>query len=568
MNASTAGPPDRRSRRGARAEQLQRDLEASLSPEFDIIGRLGGGSSSTVFLAREPALQRLVAIKALHPDEVAAPKTVARFRREATALAAISHPNVVSIYRVGEIGDSMPYLVMQYVRGRDLRERLKRDGPLPETEAIRVLHSITSALQTVHSHGLAHRDVRPQSILCEDASDRVLLADFGLVANLADDDGETDRLTTAGHIVTDFRFSSPEVLQGAEPSAASDIYSLGVLAYHLLAGFGPYPGSGLQGQVRAHLTLDPLPLASLGVQVSSDLQELLEGCLAKDPADRPSTAEVLGRLARRRSADDRAESPSEPERVSSIRTPGETGQRPRYSLKVLGALDLTSNGECVDSVLKQPKRLALLAFLALGVDRGYRRRDSLIDAFWPSSDPASARHSLRQALYVLRRDLEADVILTRGDEEVGLDPAVLQCDAVLFRQHLNEGRGRQAMELYRGDLMPGFYLDGAPGFERWLDTERLALRREAATGARNLSDAAYSEGESREAIRWARTAVDLDPFDESSLYRLICLLRDAGDRAGALSAYSHFALRLEREYAAEPSARTRDLIEVMRTDAS
>lgn len=549
---------------------LEKGLRASLSPEFEIVGRLGGGRFSTVFLAREPALQRLVAVKALHPDAANAEKSLKRFRREAMALAAISHPNVVSIYRVGEIEGPAPYLVMQYVRGRNLRERLKEDGPLDEVTARNILSAIAGALRTVHEHDLAHRDVRPASILCDRDSGRVLLADFGLAAQLASAGAGADRLTTTGHVITDSRFSSPEVLQGSEATAASDVYSLGVLGYHLLAGLGPYPGAGVRGQIRAHLKLDPLPLASMGVSVSDVMQEILVACLAKDPGDRPGTDDVIRALAVDAAAVGSApasgEAPAGPPKDGAEE---ESPASARFQLRLLGQLDLTSPGGSVTNVLKQPKRLALLAYLALGAVSGYRRRDSLTELFWPDSDPDSARHSLRQALYVLRRELEGEVILTRGAEEVGIDPRTLQCDATRFEELVRAGRPRAALDSYEGDLMPGFYLDGTPEFERWLDVERLRLRRLAATAAGDLAREATASDELREAIRWTRVSVDLDPFNEGALHELITLLAARGDRAGALSAYHHFAHRLEDEYAAQPSSRTRELIErVRRSEAN
>jgi serine/threonine-protein kinase len=548
---------------------FEEQLKRQLTPEFELVRRLGGGRLSSVYLAREPALQRLVAVKVLHADLARHTKSLARFRREAMALASISHPNVVSIFRVGDLSSAAPYLVMQYVRGRNLKDRLVDEGPLRMDAACVVLAEVSEALAAVHLRDLAHRDVRPQNILCEYGTERALLADFGLAAHLRDSDEADSRLTTAGHIVTDYRFSSPEVLRGSEPTAASDVYSLGVLGYYLLAGSGPFPAKAPEAQARAHLTLQPLSLASLGVDVPPRLAKLLTACLAKEAGLRPQTGEV-GQALRavvaemRRDPDSGAvgEASHTPKGPSpSLREAG----APRYAMRLLGGLDLTSATGSVGSVLRQPKRVALLAFLASGMATGLRRRDTLLGIFWPDSAGESGRHSLRQALYVLRRELGPDVLVTRGDEEVGLSPAAIYCDAADFRRLVGEGRAGEAMERYEGDLLPGFYLDDAPEFERWLDVERLRLRRLAAEAAWRLANETEAGGDFAKAALWARRAVDLDPFDEAGLHRLIGILDASGDRAGALAAYDHFRRRLRDEYAVDPSPETRQLVDEVRS---
>jgi serine/threonine-protein kinase len=547
---------------------LEDQLKRQLAPEFELVRRLGGGRLSSVYLAREPSLQRLVAVKVLHADAARHAKKLARFRREAMALASISHPNVVSIFRIGDLSSVVPYLVMQYVRGRNLEERLVDEGPMEPHSACDVLASVCEALEAVHVRDLAHRDVRPQNILCEHDTGRVLLADFGLAAHLRDADEPDSRLTTAGHIITDYRFSSPEVLRGSEPTAASDVYSLGVLGYHLLAGSGPFAAKAPEAQIRAHLTLQPLSLASLGVDADPRLEQMLAACLAKDPGSRPRTVDV-GECLRTLVAEWQRE--AAPRTVGSERGldrpsgSSAAAGAPRYEMRLLGSLDLTSPTGSVGAVLRQPKRFALLAFLASGMASGYRRRDTLLGLFWPAADAESGRHSLRQALYVLRRELGPDVVVTRGDEAVGLSPSALYCDAADFERLVGEGRAADAMQRYGGDLLPGFYLDDAPEFERWLDVERLRLRRLAAEAAWRVVDETEPKGDLGAAARWARRAVDLDPFDESGLHRLIGILDASGDRAGALAAYDHFRRRLHDEYAVDPSPETRQLVEEVRS---
>ncbi len=548
-----------------RTSDFEDSVRDELKPDLEIVRRLGGGPLSTVFLAREPALQRLVAVKVLHPRATRRTKAMARFRREARALARVSHPCVVSIFRVGDLASETPFLVMQYVRGPSLADRLEDEGPLRLQEACFVLATVATALSAVHSHGIVHRDVRPDSVLCSESEGRVLLADFGLAAFLASADEATERITTAGHLVTDLKYSAPEFLLGEEPTSASDLYSLGVLAYHTVTGEGPHDASTTARRVQAHLQEPPVPLTSRGLHPPAGMQELLDDCLAKTPSERPSALECASRFdALIHGSVEGFSLATDHARVFPARQAEQTLQ-PKLNLRLLGGLDLTGPAGSQPSIARQPKRLALLAFLAAGPEGRFRRRDSLTGLFWPDAEPESARHSLRQALYVLRKEIGSEPIRTRGDDEVGVDPEFLVCDAARFESLARAGRPDEAMGHYGGDLLPGFYLDDAPEFERWLAVERVRLRRLAARLCWDLSDQARKGGHTAEAARRAHEAVDLDPFDESALHRLIELLDALGDRAGAVSAFEHFAGRLADEYAVEPSPETVALVERVRT---
>ena len=546
-------------------EEFIRD---ELRPELELVRRLGGGPLSTVFLAREPELQRLVAVKVLHARAARRTKAMARFRREARALARVSHPNVVSIFRVGDLSSETPYLVMEYIRGSSLADRILVEGNLGLQEGCSVLARVAAALSAVHAHDVVHRDVRPDSVLCSEPEGRVLLADFGLAAFLASADESSENITTTGHLVTDLEYSAPEFLVGDVPTSASDLYSLGILAYRMLTGEGPYDASTVTGRVQAHLRESPARLVDRGLVPPDGLQELLDACLAKTPSSRPSAAECASRLASLgdRSGDDLGSGAEEQHPSPARRV--EAGPQPDFHLRLLGGLDLVSRDGARLSIASQPKRLALLAYLAAGPEGRFRRRDSLTGIFWPDAEPDSARHSLRQALYVLRREVGSETIRTRGDGEVGIDPSRLTCDVARFESLARAGRPAEAMDHFGGDLLPGFYVDDAPEFERWLEVERLRLRRLAARLCWDLSDEAKVSGDSAAAARRAREAVELDPFDESALHRLIQLLDELGDRAGAVSAFEHFALRLADEYAVAPSPETLTLVERVRTRKS
>jgi len=230
-------------------------------------------------------------------------------------------------------------------------------------------------------------------------------------------------------------------------------------------------------------------------------------------------------------------------------------------LNVLGSVDLRgSSGETLLSVLAQPKRAALLAYLAVAAPRGFSRRDKLIGLFWPERDAEHARSALRTALHFLRHSLDEEVVVGRGDQEVGLAEGALWCDAVAFEEALDRGELEKALELYRGDLLDGFFISEAPEFERWLEGERKRLRIRATQAAWTLAEREERAGNGVEAVYWARRAAGFAPDDEGALRRLIELLDRVGDRAGALREYQVLERRLRQDYELEPSAETQALI--------
>ncbi len=234
-------------------------------------------------------------------------------------------------------------------------------------------------------------------------------------------------------------------------------------------------------------------------------------------------------------------------------------------LRTLGGVDLRgADGREVGGVLAQPKRFALLAYLAVARPRGFHRRDVLLALFWPELGQEAARGALRKAVHVVRRALGAEAVLRRGDEELGLAKEVW-CDAVAFEQALEERRFSEALQLYQGDLLEGFYISDAPEFERWVDRERSRLREQAGGAAWALADQSAAEERDAAAVTLGRRAMSFTPTDEAALRRLVVLLYRMGDRAAALHAYNEFACRLLEEYGVRPSAQTRKLVEVVKT---
>jgi eukaryotic-like serine/threonine-protein kinase len=230
-------------------------------------------------------------------------------------------------------------------------------------------------------------------------------------------------------------------------------------------------------------------------------------------------------------------------------------------LRLLGGIDLRDpDGREVRPVLAQPKRLALLAYLAAATPRGAHRRDALVGLFWPELDQDHARNALSKALHFLRRSLGDTVLISRGAEDLALDPELVWCDAAAFGTALDEGRAEEALWLYHGDLLPSFFVPDAPGFEDWLDRERAGLRDRAAGAARQLADRHEREQQPTLAVAFARRAIELSNGDERPFRRLIALLDRLGDHAAALRAYDEFSRRLAIDLEIEPAEETVALV--------
>jgi DNA-binding SARP family transcriptional activator len=232
----------------------------------------------------------------------------------------------------------------------------------------------------------------------------------------------------------------------------------------------------------------------------------------------------------------------------------------------LGKLDLRG-AESVEmrAVLQQPKRLGLLAYLAVASPRRFHRRDTLLGLFWPELDQEHARAALRRSLYFLRAELGPGVIDGRGDDEIGVPEQTVWCDATALEHSMALGKAEEALSLYRGPFLEGLYVAGAATeYQEWLERERRRLRTYAATAARSLADRCESEGLLGDAVQWCRRALELGPDEESALQRLLTLLDRSGDRSGALKVYDEFARHMAHGFQLEPSAETRQLVEGIR----
>ncbi len=275
---------------------LEKQLATALAPRYELLKLLGAGGMGAVFLAREAALKRLVAVKVLAPFLAADPPARARFQREARAAAALSHPNVVRVYAVGETRSKLPYIVMQYVEGMALTDWLRHKGRVPEREARRIIGEVAAALAAAHARDLVHRDVKPANVLIEAETGRAFVADFGVSAALSPAGRQETKLTATGMIIGTPPYMSPEQAAGDAVTPKSDVYSLGVLAYELLTGALPFTANTTAGWAAAHLRDMPEPVTQRRTELTPQLARLVERCLAKPPRDRPAAAEVARAL--------------------------------------------------------------------------------------------------------------------------------------------------------------------------------------------------------------------------------------------------------------------------------
>ncbi len=264
------------------ADPVRRVLEKAVGAQFELVRLLGRGGMGFVYLARERGLERLVAIKVLSPEVAAATRNRERFRQEARMAAKLTHPNILPLHSFGEVGD-LAYLVMDYVRGETLAERLDREGRLPSEVARRILAELADALDYAHRHGVVHRDIKPENILMEDESGRAILADFGIAKART---GNAP-LTQTGAVVGTPRYMSPEQATGDRPvDGRSDIYSLGVLGYVMLTGRALFEGRNFREVLIERATQEPPPLHVVLSDAPDDLVSAIARCLANDPDSR------------------------------------------------------------------------------------------------------------------------------------------------------------------------------------------------------------------------------------------------------------------------------------------
>jgi beta-lactam-binding protein with PASTA domain/tRNA A-37 threonylcarbamoyl transferase component Bud32 len=250
---------------------------------YRILRKLGSGGMANVYLAEDEDLGRRVAIKILSERYANDESFNERFRREAKSAASLSHPNIVSIYDRGE-ADGIPYIAMEVIEGRSLKELILTRGPLPLATAIDYTHQILDALRFAHRNGIIHRDIKPHNILLG-AENRAKVTDFGIARAGA------SQMTEVGSIMGTAQYLSPEQARGAPVTAASDLYSVGIVLYEMLTGQVPFSGDSAIEIAMKHLNETPRPPSSLRPELTPELDHVVLRALAKNPEDRYQASE-------------------------------------------------------------------------------------------------------------------------------------------------------------------------------------------------------------------------------------------------------------------------------------
>ena len=259
--------------------------QALVDGRYRVLDRIGSGGMGDVYRAEDTHLKRDVALKVLHRRFARDEQFVERFRREASSAASLQHPNVVSVYDRGE-HDGTYYIAMEHLGGRTLKELVAAEAPLAQERAIDIGIQILQAAGFAHRRGVVHRDFKPQNVIADDR-DEIKVTDFGIARAGASD------ITETGSILGTAQYLSPEQAQGGSVQASSDVYSIGVILYEMLAGRLPFDGDSAVSIAVKHLTEQPPPLSELRPDIHPGLEAAVMKSLVKDPSERWGSAEEL-----------------------------------------------------------------------------------------------------------------------------------------------------------------------------------------------------------------------------------------------------------------------------------
>ncbi len=375
-------------------------LQRALIGRFSLVRELGRGGMGIVYLARDVALDRNVAIKLLPPQLAALPDARARFLREARLAAGLSHPHIVPIHLVDEV-DDLVFFVMGYVEGETLGERIRRRGTLPIEEVTRIVQQVAWALGHAHARGIVHRDVKPDNILIERESGRAVVTDFGIA-------GGDGVLTPADGVAMGTPlYLSPEQASGERGDARSDLYALGVTAWFALTGEHPHSGVGAAALMLQKATVPARALREIRPELPHAIAEAIDRALAMDPElrwpDGESLALHLERLRGRRAA--------VPARVRAFVTTtmplaSEVAAAATASLSALGMMAVLSRGGLIDAIIAQALAVPVVALsLAYGGVRAGQSALALLDVVREGHD----HDVVARALLDEERDRELDV---------------------------------------------------------------------------------------------------------------------------------------------------------------
>ncbi len=345
-------------------QHLENLLRAETGGEFEILRQLGRGGMAVVFLARERHLARLVAIKVL-PPELTFGHGIERFKREARTAAALDHPSIIPIYRVGT-GGALFWYAMKYVEGPSLDQVLQDRERLPLDDAIRILDQIADALDFAHQRGVVHRDMKPANVLL-DVRNRAIVTDFGIAKALS-----AGPLTASGSAVGTPYYMPPEQWLGRAVTGAADQYSVGVLAYRMLCGHVPFDGDSAVQILQKHCTLPVPPLEALAPDLPARVYAAIYRALEKEPAARfPTVTGFVDALQRTSRRAGRAEARVDAGAATELLVPTEAtptvGERVRPSVGVAGPAPLAARARAAVARRVARRRRRRMTLLAAGL---------------------------------------------------------------------------------------------------------------------------------------------------------------------------------------------------------
>jgi len=270
-----------------------------LQGQFEILQKVGAGGMGAVYKALQPAMNRYVAIKVLHPSLTARKDIASRFRREARAMSHLTHPNTVKVFLYGELEDGSLYIVMEYLEGKTLNQLLRSQGPLPVDRGLRIIIQACHALEEAHRAGMVHRDLKPENIFVTEQGgihDFAKVLDFGL-AKVTPREMRPGSLvlTREGMVFGTPEFMSPEQARGETLTATTDTYALAVITYEILSGKLPFNAKGAVEILQHHIQKPPIPIHERAPHLAfpEELWPVLAKALSKKPSDRFASAAQL-----------------------------------------------------------------------------------------------------------------------------------------------------------------------------------------------------------------------------------------------------------------------------------
>jgi serine/threonine-protein kinase len=425
------------------------DLTGRTLGDFRILRRLGQGGMGQVYLAEQLSLRRKVALKFLRPDLAADEAALKRFTGEAHAVAQLVHANVVQVYAISAC-DGLPFMALEYVEGKNLREHVERKGPPTVLQALSIMRQVAAALQRASELGIVHRDIKPENILLTRKGE-VKVTDFGLSRCLAGE-GQPLRLTQSGITMGTPLYMSPEQVQGQPIDARTDIYSFGVTCYHMLAGQPPFRGENPFEVALRHVNAEPEPLSAVRPDLPPELCMIVHKMMAKQPEQRyASCRDLIKDLVRLRERLAQAGGPQHTQALSLDSAPALPAalSTPVAAAPTGGPLPVARRRRLLPAFL-----LSLAAALALGAGAGWlwRQHDAAARAPAPADDTVTvpeAFQSLARREQFLKEAVDQYANPDRDQVRLGL----MHCEELgLF--YLEQGRLDDADAFFRGLARP------------------------------------------------------------------------------------------------------------------